>query len=89
MSKIIYEAEEVAIRIKNKGYYLTCTVENKTDDVIIIVFTGEYKRLESLKLYPYDLREVLPNEKGYSICQAFISLNFYTIFEDDYYYDNY
>lgn len=59
------------------------------EDVIVIVFTGEYKRLESLKLYPYDLREVLPNEKGYSICQAFISLNFYTIFEDDYYYDNY
>lgn len=57
ISKIIYEAEEIAIRIKTK--------------VTILLVRLKTKPMMSLLLY------------------SLISLNFYTIFEDDYYYDNY
>ena len=81
--KIIYEDDEITIETTSKDYDFIATVENKTNDTINIVFTEEYRGLESFSIKPNDWVGLLADEEGYLSLEVFKSNNFYTIFEDD------
>lgn len=82
--KIIYEDDEITIETTGKNYDFICTVENKSNDTIVIVFTGEYEYLEAFKINPGDWVGLLADDEGYLSLEAFENGDFYTIFEDDY-----
>lgn len=82
--KIIYEDDEITIETTGKNYDFICTVENKSNDTIVIVFTGEYEYLEAFKINTGDWVGLLADDEGYLSLEAFESGDFYTIFEDDY-----
>ena len=82
--KIIYEDDEITIETTGKNYDFICTVENKSNDTIVIVFTWEYEYLEAFKINPGDWAGLLADDEGYLSLEAFEGGDFYTIFEDDY-----
>ena len=82
--KIIYEDDEITIETTGKNYDFICTVENKSNDTIVIVFTGECEYLEAFKINPGDWVGLLADDEGYLSLGAFENGDFYTIFEDGY-----
>lgn len=81
--KIVYEDDEIIIETTGKDYDFIATVENKTNNTINIVFTEEYRDLESFKINPNDWVGLLADEEGYLSLGRLKSNNFYTTFEDD------
>ena len=84
MKNIFYEDDEVRIQSTGRNYDFICTVENKTDRAIVIVFEGEYEYLENITVEPEDWVGILADENGRETVKAFEKECFYTIFEEDY-----
>lgn len=77
--KNLYEDSEIKIQSTEKDYDFICTVENKTERAIMIVFEGEYEYLENIIIAPKDWIGILADENGRDTVKAFEKECFYKI----------
>lgn len=77
---IIYEDDEIIVKSTGRDYDFIATIENKTTDVVIVVFEGEYDYLPDIEIY--DWVGILASDDGYDELDAIKTGNFYTIFDE-------
>lgn len=79
---IIYDESEIKIeKSDNEDWF--CTIENKTDETMYIVFQGDYSYLKPMKIYPYDLCGLSSKDKENAECfSALENFEFLTMKED-------
>lgn len=80
--EIIYDDDKLAVETTGRSYDFIATVENKTDETIIIMFTGEYSYCDDFKIDAEEWVGILADDEGRDTLKAFETGDFMITSED-------